>query len=143
MSDSFITVAPTPNPPGANLQTFENTIAGSDVHAEAVALVDTTGTPITTLPVSISRAGAANAPVTRGTASNSAATLAIARPTRRGILIRNLDTALTIYIGPATVTVANGFPLLPGESSPFSWVGLIQVISASGTPAYAAWDEYD
>lgn len=87
--------------------------------------------------------GAANVSVLRATASTSAATLAIARATRTGILIRNLDTAITIYVGPATVTSGNGFPILPGESCPFSWVGLIQVIAASGTPAYAAFDEYN
>lgn len=86
--------------------------------------------------------GAPSLNVIRATASSTAGTLAIARDTRKGILIRNLDATLTIYVGPATVTTSNGFPILPGESCPFSWTGLIQVISASGTPAYAAWDEY-
>lgn len=135
MADSFIRVAI--DGIGKAMQTYLNNIADVDVHAEAVVIVDTAGAPIN------AKVGAANAPVTRGTASVTAATLAVARPTRRGILIRNLDTSLTIYLGPATVTAANGFPLLPGESAPFSWVGLIQVISASGTPAYAVWDEFD
>ena len=36
---------------GKNLQTFENTISGVDVHSEAVSLTDTSGVPITSLPV--------------------------------------------------------------------------------------------
>lgn len=88
-------------------------------------------------------AGATNLTVSRATASTTAATLAVARPTRRSILIRNLDPAITIYVRSAIVTSANGFPILPGEGIPFSWVGLIQVIAASGTPAYAVADEYN
>jgi hypothetical protein len=37
---------------GKNLQTFENTVGGVDVHSEAVSLTDTSGAPITTLPIS-------------------------------------------------------------------------------------------
>lgn len=87
--------------------------------------------------------GAANLATSQGAASTTAGTLAAARATRRSILIRNLDAAITIYVGPATVTAGNGFPILPGEGIPFSWVGLIQVIAASGTPAYALADEFD
>lgn len=141
MADAYIQVAV--DGVGKKMQTYENTIAGSSVHAEAITLVDSAGVPITALPVSIStQPGAANLTVTRSTASSTAGTLAIARATRRSILIRNLDTSLTIYVAPATVTTSNGFPILPGESCPFSWVGLIQVISVSGTPAYAVADEY-
>lgn len=131
MADAFIQVAT--DGTGKKMQTYENTVGASSVHAEAVTLVDTSGAPI---------AGAPNLAIGRGTASSTAGTLAVARASRRSILIRNLDTALTIYVGPAIVTTANGFPLLPGESCPFSWVGLIQVISVSGTPAWAIADEY-
>lgn len=131
MTDGYIQVAN--DGPGKKMQTFVNPIGGADVHAEAVTLVDSNGVPL---------AGAPSLAIGRGTASSTAGTLAVARATRRSILIRNLDTALTIYVGPATVTTANGFPLLPGESCPFSWVGLIQVISVSGTPAWAIADEY-
>lgn len=141
MADSFIQVAI--DGIGKKMQTWLNTISGNDVHAEAVVLVDTTGAAITSLSVVGTAKGAANSSVLRATASTSAATLAVARATRSGILIRNLDAAITIYVGPATVTSGNGFPILPGESCPFSWVGLIQVIAASGTPAYASWDEYN
>lgn len=125
---------------GKKVQTFENLIGGDIVEAQGIVIVDQNGVPV---PSSGADTGAANLVIGRGNASTSAATLAIARPTRRSILIRNLDGNITIYVGPATVTSANGFPLLAGESSPFTWTGLIQIIAASGTPAYALADEYD
>ncbi len=51
MADSFIQVAP--DSTGKMMQTYLNTISANAVHAEAVSLVDTSGNPITTLPVSI------------------------------------------------------------------------------------------
>lgn len=86
--------------------------------------------------------GAANVSVGQVTAG-AAATLVVARPTRRGVLIKNLDTSLTAYIGPATVTAANGLELKAGESVVVSWTGLIQRFAASGSPVVAFWDEYD
>ncbi len=50
MADSFIQVAP--DSTGKQLQTYLNTISAQPVHAEAVVLVDSSGNPITTLPVS-------------------------------------------------------------------------------------------
>ncbi len=50
MADSFIQVAP--DSTGKQLQTYLNTISAQPVHAEAVVLVDSSGVPITTLPVS-------------------------------------------------------------------------------------------
>lgn len=51
MADSYIQVAT--DGTGKKMQTYLNTIGGQDVHAEAVALVDTNGNPIPELPVSI------------------------------------------------------------------------------------------
>ena len=75
--------------------------------------------------------------------STAAATLVAARATRRSVVIKNMDTTITIYIGVATVTAANGLPLLPGESVSIDWVGLIQAIAASGTPTVAYAETYD
>ncbi len=50
MADSFIQVAP--DSTGKQLQTYLNTVSAQPVHAEAVVLVDSSGSPITTLPVS-------------------------------------------------------------------------------------------
>lgn len=86
---------------------------------------------------------AANVAATRGTATGSAATLAVARATRRGILIRNLDTTDTFYIDQATATTSTSYPVLPGDAILVPWVGLIQVIRSAGSPAWAALDFYD
>lgn len=51
MADSFIQVAP--DSTGKQMQTYLNTISGQPVHSEAIVLVDPSGVPITTLPVSI------------------------------------------------------------------------------------------
>lgn len=87
--------------------------------------------------------GAANNAVSQVASSTTAATLAIARATRRSITIKNTDAAITVYVGPATVTAGNGMPLKAGESISKTWVGLVQVIAASGTPTVAIDDEYD
>lgn len=87
--------------------------------------------------------GAANLASSQVALSTSAATVAIARSTRRSVLIRNLDTSISVYIGPATVTSGNGMLLKAGESLAFTFVGLLQGIAASGTPSVAVSDEYD
>lgn len=102
------------------------------------------------LPVSVvsgsinaTSGGAANVANSQVTASTTAGTLVIARPTRVSCLVRNLDAAITVYIGKATVTAANGMPLKAGESVVISAVTLWQVIAASGTPTVAILDEYN
>jgi hypothetical protein len=84
----------------------------------------------------------ANVAVSQVTATTTAGTLAGARATRRSLVIKNTDAAITVYVGPATVTSGNGMPVKAGESLAVSWVGLVQVISASGSPVIALWDEY-
>lgn len=86
--------------------------------------------------------GATNLASSQVTATTTAGTLVIARPTRNSVLFRNLDTSISVYIGKATVTSANGMLLKAGESIPFTYTGLIQVIAASGTPIIAIADEY-
>ncbi len=46
MSDAFVQVAPD-DPTGKKIQTYEGTISGQDVHAQAVVLVDSSGVPYT------------------------------------------------------------------------------------------------
>lgn len=75
--------------------------------------------------------------------STTAATFVVARATRRSVTLKNEDAAITVYIGPATVTSGNGFPLKANQSISVAWVGLIQVIAASGTPTVSYADEYD
>lgn len=91
----------------------------------------------------ISGVSAANLDTNQVTASTTAGTLVIARPTRLSVLFRNLDAAISVYVGKATVTAGNGMLLRAGESVVFSSVGLIQVIAASGNPVVAYADEYN
>jgi len=95
-----------------------------------------------TMGVSTPTKGAANVSVGHVTAG-SAATLVVARPTRRSVLIRNTDATDSVYIGPATVSSSNGMLLKAGEAVAVSWVGLIQVVAAANTPVVAFFDEYD
>lgn len=86
--------------------------------------------------------GAANVAYTQVTAGASAQLLA-ARATRRQALIKNIDTAITVYIGTGTVTSSNSMPLLPGQSAPYTCVGALNCLAASGSPVIACQDEYD
>lgn len=92
---------------------------------------------------SSSSLGAANQANSQVATSTSAATLVIARPTRVGCLVKNTDATITVYIGKATVTSANGMPLKAGESVVVTAQTLIQVIAASGTPTVAVFDEFN
>lgn len=87
--------------------------------------------------------GSAHVATSQVATSGTAGTLAIARATRVGLLVRNLDTSISVYIGPATVTSGNGMLLKAGESVVVTAVTLWQVIAASGTPTVAIVDEYN
>jgi len=73
--------------------------------------------------------------------TTSAGTVVIARPTRRIVNIANRG-AVTVFLGPATVTTANGYSLLAGEAKDFVTGALIQGITASGTGSLHVADEY-
>ncbi len=150
MADSFITVAP--DSTGKQLQTYLNTIGANPVHAEAVVLVNSAGTPITTLPVSISSninvalnqfTGAANMANGQITATTTPATLVAARPTRRSVTIKNINTSISVYVGLATVSSSNGMLLRSGESISIDYVGLIQVVAGSNSPNVSYVETYD
>lgn len=188
MADSFIQVAPDDS--GKKLQTFQNTVGGQVVQAEAVTLVNSSGTEITSLtvtgPLTDTQLRAAAVPVSlaaettkvigtinvagsqtiattnagtfavqvttqigaANTANNqvsisSAATLVAARVTRRYVIIRNLDTSVSGYVGVATVTTANGMLIQAGESIRLDTTALIQGVAASGTIVFAYAEVYD
>lgn len=94
-------------------------------------------------PQAVKPPAAANYANGQVTATTTAATLKTARTTRRSITFINTDAAITVYIGAATVTAGNGFPLKPGQSISIDTVALIQVIAASGTPVVAYFETYD
>lgn len=151
MADGYVQVAA--DSTGKKLQTFANTISGSDVHAEAVALVDSSGAYISTLPVSVAgninvaastaSTGAGNMANGQVAATTTAATLVAARATRRSVTVRNMDSSISAYIGIATVSATNGMLLKAGESISVDFTGLIQVVSASNSPNVAYLETYD
>lgn len=76
------------------------------------------------------------------TPTTTAGTLLAARDTRKTVTFTNLGTQ-TVYVGPATVTTANGFPLAPGAAIDMPTTALIQCIIATGTASsYVAYVEY-
>ena len=89
------------------------------------------------------RQGAANNSITQVTATTTSGALAVARSTRRSVTLNNTSTTITAYYGSGTVTSANGFALAPGQSISKTWVGAINVISASSTAVIDVDDEYD
>lgn len=93
--------------------------------------------------ISSSPVGAPNYANGQVAASTSAATLLAARATRRSAMFVNMDAAITVYIGAATVSASNGVPLKPGQSISIDALGLFQVIAASGSPVVAFIEVYD
>jgi hypothetical protein len=120
--------------------------AVSDAERQIIDLLNSisvnTGTS-GTVNATFSAVGAAHQANSQVTASNVAGTLIAARPTRRSCLIRNMDTSITVYLGAATVTSANGMQLKAGESVVVTAITLLQAIAASGSPVIAVFDEYD
>lgn len=74
--------------------------------------------------------------------TTTAATLIAARDTRKVVTLYNAGT-VDVYIGPATVTAANGFKLGVGASFDLSATALIQAITASGTGSVHYCEIYD
>jgi hypothetical protein len=77
--------------------------------------------------------------------TNSAATLIAARDTRKRVIFVNRQLA-AVFVGPATVTTANGFQIDPGASLTLYTTALIQGITAaaSGATEYVhSVEEYD
>ncbi len=64
--------------------------------------------------------------------TTTAGTFVAARDTRKRLIIRN-NASTDVWLGPATVTTANGFRLEVGASLTLSTTALVQGIIASGT----------
>ena len=74
--------------------------------------------------------------------SVTSAELVPARAQRANVTIKNLDATITIWVGPGTVTTANGFELKAGESKTYVTTSAINGRSASGTPTLGYDEEY-
>ena len=75
------------------------------------------------------------------TSTTSAEAIA-ARPSRYRVVIKNIDSSITQYIGTGTVTSSNSMVLLAGESIALETSAAINALSASGTPSLAYIEEY-
>ena len=62
----------------------------------------------------------------------TAATLLAARETRKDVTFYN-GTNMTVYIGPATVSAANGFALIAGAGLTIRTTALLQIIVSTVT----------
>lgn len=103
--------------------------------SKVVIASDQTVVPITPI-------GATTVASAQVTGTSGATTLAAARPTRRQITFKNIDTSNTVWIGPATVTALNGMQLLAGQSITLTSVILWQIIAPAGSPIVCVTDEY-
>jgi len=80
------------------------------------------------------------ATVAQTSLSTTAAQIVASNTSRKGLVIKNIDSAIVVYLGTSSgVTSANGYPLSAGESvtlsaSTSAWYG----IAASSTPKVAA-----
>ena len=146
------------NPGSGPLAVAVDRIAGDDFELVKITLgaIGTDDGPVSAtnpLPIKIDQTtpgttnavadlAPANQATGQVTATTSAATMVIARATRKSVLIRNTDAAISVYIGPATVSAVNGMLLKAGESVPVDTTALIQVIAASGTPVVSYYDAW-
>lgn len=73
--------------------------------------------------------------------STTAATLVASNANRYKLTVYNRDAAISVYVGPATVTSSNGVIIPAGQSRSFKATILWQVIAASGTPTVDYVDE--
>lgn len=74
--------------------------------------------------------------------TNAAATLLAARETRKSATFTNFGT-VDVYVGPATVTTANGHKVEPGGSLTLETTALVQAITAAGTGSIHYVESYD
>lgn len=66
------------------------------------------------------------------TPTTTAATLLAARDTRKRMILTN-NSSVDVWVGPATVTTANGFKIPVGYTLTLYTTALIQVIISTGT----------
>lgn len=105
-------------------------------------------TPLTTTVSSSGTAAATNKGATsfatsQSSLTTSASSVSAARPTRRSVLIRNIDATISVYVGVSGVTSSTGLLLKAGESVTINTVAAVFAVAASGTPTVATLEEID
>jgi len=110
----------------------------------AVAADERTIAATTVYVQRVSEIGSTAIAVARITPTTSPATLVAARDTRKRLVITN-NSNTTVYVGPATVSTANGYPIAVGYTLTLYTTILVQCIIASGTASadVACVEEYD
>ena len=110
----------------------------------AVAADERTIAATTVYVQRVSEIGSTAIAVARITPTTSPATLVAARDTRKRLVITN-NSNTTVYVGPATVSTANGYPIGVGYTLTLYTTILVQCIIASGTASadVACVEEYD
>ena len=110
----------------------------------AVAADERTIAATTVYVQRVSEIGSTAIAVARITPTTSPATLVAARDTRKRLVITN-NSNTTVYVGPATVSTANGYPIGGGYTLTLYTTILVQCIIASGTASadVACVEEYD
>ena len=78
--------------------------------------------------------GSAVVYTTQVNVTNSAATLIAAHSDRLRVRITNRQSE-PIFVGPATVTTANGYQIDPGDDKVFQTTALLQAITAAASGA--------
>jgi hypothetical protein len=75
--------------------------------------------------------------------SSTATSVASARTTRRSLLVTNLDSTVTIYVGNSGVTSSTGQAVFAQNSLTIPFTGAVYAISASATPSVSVVEVYD
>jgi len=76
--------------------------------------------------------------------NSSTATLVLAaNATRRSAIVSNMSATINIFVGPSTVTAANGQIIPPGSSLTIPITAAIYAISASSTPSVSVAEAFN
>ena len=75
--------------------------------------------------------------------STTTATLAVARPTRHRLIVKNTDDTDSVHINMGGDATTSHMTIAAGESITVTGVGEWDVIAAANTPAVDIIDEYD
>lgn len=68
--------------------------------------------------------------------------LAIARPTRRRLVVENTDSTNPVYVQAGTATSSH-FRIAAGKSMEFRTAVALEAIAVGGTVVCSLWDEFD
>lgn len=101
--------------------------------------LDTT-TPI---PVNPAESGGSNMATAQTTVTTAATQIVAANTTRRAVLVTNMHTTATLYLGTASVTTSTGQALPAGASATIPFTGAVYGIVASSTLTATSLDLYD